>query len=125
MKEYVDDGAKYFSDENGTIVGSKLRLTISFSGNKANNITIVLNLPENVFADQNPITIESILGNSTPYTTEINLYCLTNYYPYKTYIDIHAQYFNFAPGGKKNNLPSFSKRVFKCMHEIPNNYRRF
>ena len=103
VKEYIDDGARFFADENGTIIGSKLRLTISFNGNKANNITIVLNLPENIFADQNPIVIDNLIGNSTPYTTEINLYSLSNYYPYKTYIDIHATYFNFVPGGKRKS----------------------
>ena len=76
----------------------KLRIGLSFSGTKAHNINIMLSLPNNIYVQENPIFIESIKGGGTPYNHEVNLYCLTNEFPYKNDFDIQISYYNAISG---------------------------
>jgi len=56
----------------------KLRISLSFTGIKAMNVQVVVQLPTNIVADKNPISINEIKGNSTPYTVEVKLFVLKN-----------------------------------------------
>lgn len=71
---------------------------MSYSGEKANNINILLNLPNNIYTQENPIYIENIKGGGTPYNQEVYLYCLTTEFPYKNTFEIQISYYNFVAG---------------------------
>jgi hypothetical protein len=75
-----------------------VRIGLSYSGDKANNINMILNLPNNLYTPENPIFIESIKGGGTPYNHEFNLYCLINEFPYQNIFDIQISYYNALIG---------------------------
>ena len=127
-QEYLENSQSLFSNENGDILAIKVRLGLSYSGDKATNINIILNLPNNLYTQENPIFIENIKGNSTPYNHEFSLYCLNNEFPYKNSFDIQISYYNAMAGKgefrdsrcltKEVNIPSGFQ--YKCVPPVKN-----
>lgn len=70
------------------MITAKLRIAISFNGFKAKNLIVNLNGPKNIFIEQTCFKISEVSGASTPYSTETNVYCLNNEYPYSNIISI-------------------------------------
>lgn len=58
QKGYFENGENYFKDHSGGIIYSKFRVSLSYNGSEADNVTVYFNLPENLWMTENPIFIE-------------------------------------------------------------------
>lgn len=66
----VSDSAIYFSSEIGNTVSSVLRLSLSFSGVEATNISVIVKSPEAVILKVTHFNIERLKGSGTPAVVE-------------------------------------------------------
>lgn len=127
-QEYLENSQSLFTTENGDILTVKVRLGLSYSGDKATNINIILNLPNNLYTQENPIFIENIKGGGTPYNHEFSLYCLNNEFPYKNSFDIQISYYNAMAGkGEFRDSRCLTKEVnipwgfqYRCVPPVKN-----
>lgn len=70
QKDDMTDSAFNFASEIGNTVSSVVRLSVSFSGIEATNISIILKSPEAVRLNKSHFNIEKLRGNSTPAVIE-------------------------------------------------------
>lgn len=118
-QDYIENSNRFFGDEEGEVLFVKLRIGLSYSGEKAANINIILNLPSNIYAEESQIFIESIKGNGTPYNQEVNLYCLNSEFPYKNSFDVQISYYNAITGKSEfKDSRCLVKEVF-----LPSNFQ--
>ena len=84
-----------FSIQGDKLVCMDLRINLSYGSEKAQNIKIYLDLPNNIYTEQNPIHIESMQGSGTPYSQNIKLYLLKSKYPYCREFKVNIVYNNY------------------------------
>lgn len=68
---YVEGNENLKKTKDGGVLFVKLRISLTYSGVKAQDIQISLNLPTNVIAEKYEFFKDSLKGNSTPYTLEV------------------------------------------------------
>lgn len=124
----MENEQSLYHNENGEILTVKMRIALSYSGEKATNINILLNLPHNIYSQENNIFIENMKGGGTPYNQDFNLYCLNSEFPYKNSFDLQISYYNSIAGKpefkdsrciiKEVNLPRNFQ--FHCIPPVKN-----
>lgn len=92
--EYMENAEVFFQNENGKLPRVRVRLILSYQGVKAENICIQFNLPHNLYIESNPIYLNSLNNGATPYSQEINIFCLNHEIPYTNKIDISISYYD-------------------------------
>jgi len=95
---YFENADQYFRDSNGSVVYARFRISLSFTGNRAQNVMININLPSNLWAAQTNYLVDDIKGGATPYSLEIAVYALNDKYPYTSKFGVHINYYNSGAG---------------------------
>ena len=90
----MENAEVFFQDENGKFSRVRVRLVLSYQGEKAENICIQFNLPHNLYIENNPIHLNNLRNGATPYSQEINIYCLNHEIPYTNKIEIYVSYYD-------------------------------
>lgn len=97
---YLDNASHYFKSEDGLVLFSKVRISLTYKGIQAQNLSIFFNLPINITTLDNPILIDSIKGDSTPFQFDVDLFALKNFCPYKNDFEILVNFQNVGSGSK-------------------------
>ena len=93
-EEYFDKPETYFKDMQGRVLAARIRLTLTYSGVSAKQVTLQFDLPECLKMDRNPILIDTLKGGGTPYSDEIILYGNVGLDPNNLNVAINASLFN-------------------------------
>lgn len=97
---YLDAASQYFKGDDGQVIYSKVRISLTYNGIQAQNLSVFFNLPANITTPDNPILIDSIKGNSTPFQFDIELFTLKNLCPSKGSFEILVNFSNIGSGSK-------------------------
>lgn len=90
----MENAEVFFQDGNGKLPRVRVRLALSYQGGKAENICIQFNLPHNLYIENNPINLNSLRSGATPYSQEINIYCLNHEIPFTNKIEVSISYYD-------------------------------
>lgn len=82
LQEYVEGNENLYKNEEEKVISCKVRISFTYSGIKATNLQALLYLPRNLICPKNPINIEEIKGNATPFSIEMNVYVSNTVIPY-------------------------------------------
>ncbi|KRX10421.1 hypothetical protein PPERSA_10520 [Pseudocohnilembus persalinus] len=104
-QQYVEEKEKYYQTKDGNVLATKLRISLSYQGERAQNIQINLVLPKNMVAEKNPIQLNELKGGGTPYSCEVNLYMQNNFTPYSSLIQAQVTFNNCISGQNANKDP--------------------
>lgn len=88
---------------------AKVRLSFSFTGQEARNVTLQFDVPEYITIDRNPIIIDSIRGGGTPRFEDVLFYGKVGYLTGSMEVQVNACYFNQVSNSKffQNYLMSY------------------
>ena len=95
--EYINDTEKYYKSK-GKVLCVKLIIGLSYSGMKAENVQIQLNLPKNLECpEQNmPHIVEEIRGNK--YSFETPVYVIKGFTPSSFIGEVLVTYYDCVAG---------------------------
>jgi len=72
----------------------KVRLSLSYSGLVAKSVTLYFEVPDCIEIEKNPIKIDTVKGQGTPFTCEVVFYGKANCHIGNLKASVHASYFN-------------------------------
>ena len=97
---YLDGASQYHKTEDGAVLFCKVRISMTYNGIQAQNLNVFFNLPSNLVTLDNPILIDSLRGNSTPFQFDVEFFALKSAHPYQTSFEILVNFQNVGPGSR-------------------------
>ena len=79
---------------------AKVRISFSFTGQEARNVTLQFDVPEYIKIDRNPIVIDSLQGGGTPRFEDVFFYGKVGFLTGSMEVLVNACYFNQVSNSK-------------------------